>query len=127
MTSELLAKTELFTGADEPLGAVVDGAWTPTSGDPLTVEDPATREPLARFTDSTEADVDRAVVSADRAYREVWRDLGGVRRADILFAVADTIRDGNLPPLMIEPIDFQGLYRAKQAEMTQTGGSFQTN
>lgn len=27
--------------------------------------------------------------------------------------VADAIRDGGLPPLMIEPIDFAGLYRAR--------------
>jgi preprotein translocase subunit SecB len=27
--------------------------------------------------------------------------------------VADTIRDGGMPPLMIEPIDFAALYRAK--------------
>lgn len=93
MTSELLTKTELFTGADDPLGAVVDGTWTPCGGSPITVEDPATREPLAQVTDAAHGDIDRAVVSADRAYREVWRDLGGVRRADILFAVADTIRE----------------------------------
>ena len=31
--------------------------------------------------------------------------------------VADTVRDGGLPPLMIEPIDFAALYRAKAAEM----------
>jgi len=30
--------------------------------------------------------------------------------------VADTIRDGGMPPLMIEPIDFATLFRAKQAE-----------
>lgn len=30
--------------------------------------------------------------------------------------VADVIRDGGMPPLMIEPIDFAALYRAKQAE-----------
>jgi preprotein translocase subunit SecB len=30
--------------------------------------------------------------------------------------VADVIRDGGMPPLMIEPIDFSALYRAKQAE-----------
>ncbi len=33
--------------------------------------------------------------------------------------VADVIRDGGMPPLMIEPIDFVALYRAKQAEMQQ--------
>ena len=30
--------------------------------------------------------------------------------------VADAIRDGGMPPLMIEPIDFGALYRAKVAE-----------
>ena len=33
--------------------------------------------------------------------------------------VADAVRDGGMPPLMIEPIDFAALYRAKQAEMQQ--------
>ena len=38
--------------------------------------------------------------------------------------VADVVRDGGMPPLMIEPIDFAGLYRAKAAQMQQvrTGG-----
>jgi len=31
--------------------------------------------------------------------------------------VADVVRDGGMPPLMIEPIDFSALYRAKAAEM----------
>jgi len=35
--------------------------------------------------------------------------------------VADVIRDGGMPPLMIEPIDFSALYRAKQAEQQSTG------
>jgi preprotein translocase subunit SecB len=33
--------------------------------------------------------------------------------------VADVVRDGGLPTLMIEPIDFAALYRAKAAEMQQ--------
>src|SRR5206468_12222110 len=37
--------------------------------------------------------------------------------------VADVIRDGGMPPLMIEPIDFSALYRAKQAEMQQSAGA----
>lgn len=35
--------------------------------------------------------------------------------------VADVIRDGGMPPLMIEPIDFASLYRARQAEAQQGG------
>jgi preprotein translocase subunit SecB len=30
--------------------------------------------------------------------------------------IADAVRDGGMPPLMIEPIDFGALYRAKAAE-----------
>ena len=33
--------------------------------------------------------------------------------------VADAIRDGGMPPLMIEPIDFAALYRAKAGQMQQ--------
>ena len=33
--------------------------------------------------------------------------------------VADAIRDGGMPPLMIEPIDFASLYRARMAEAQQ--------
>jgi preprotein translocase subunit SecB len=33
--------------------------------------------------------------------------------------VADLVSDGGLPPLMIEPIDFANLYRAKMAEAAQ--------
>ena len=36
--------------------------------------------------------------------------------------VAVVVRDGGMPPLMIEPIDFAGLFRAKAAEMQQRSG-----
>jgi preprotein translocase subunit SecB len=36
--------------------------------------------------------------------------------------VADAVRDGGMPPLMIEPIDFAGLYRARMAEAQQQQG-----
>ena len=36
--------------------------------------------------------------------------------------VADIVRDGGMPPLMIEPIDFAALYRAKAMEMQQMRG-----
>jgi preprotein translocase subunit SecB len=37
--------------------------------------------------------------------------------------VADTIRDGGMPPLMIEPIDFATLYRARMGELQMPGGA----
>jgi preprotein translocase subunit SecB len=33
--------------------------------------------------------------------------------------VADAVRDGGMPPLMIEPIDFLALYRAKAGQLQQ--------
>jgi len=37
--------------------------------------------------------------------------------------VADVVRDGGMPPLMIEPIDFAALYRAKAASLQQAGSA----
>jgi len=37
--------------------------------------------------------------------------------------VADAIRDGGMPPLMIEPIDFASLYRTRMAEGQQVRAS----
>jgi len=36
--------------------------------------------------------------------------------------VSDAIRDGGMPPLMIEPIDFNALYRAKMNEAAARSG-----
>jgi preprotein translocase subunit SecB len=33
--------------------------------------------------------------------------------------ISDAVRDGGMPPLMIEPIDFAGLYRTKTEQMQQ--------
>ncbi|MBL6852003.1 MAG: protein-export chaperone SecB [Alphaproteobacteria bacterium] len=35
--------------------------------------------------------------------------------------ISDVVRDGGMPPLMIEPIDFLGLYRSRAAQMQQQG------
>jgi len=39
--------------------------------------------------------------------------------------IADAVRDGGMPPLMIEPIDFAGLYRSRlqQAQQARTGSA----
>lgn len=36
--------------------------------------------------------------------------------------VADVVRDGGMPPLLIEPIDFAALYRARAGEMQRQDG-----
>ncbi len=36
--------------------------------------------------------------------------------------ISDAVRDGGMPPLMIEPIDFAGLYRSRVEQMGQVRG-----
>jgi len=36
--------------------------------------------------------------------------------------LADAVRDGGFPPLMLEPIDFSGLYYQQQMQAAQNGG-----
>ncbi|MEJ0027771.1 MAG: protein-export chaperone SecB [Rhizomicrobium sp.] len=36
--------------------------------------------------------------------------------------ISDAVRDGGMPPLMIEPIDFASLYRSKMDQMQQVRG-----
>ncbi len=36
--------------------------------------------------------------------------------------IADSVRDGNFPPLMLEPIDFGALYLAQQAQQEAVAG-----
>lgn len=36
--------------------------------------------------------------------------------------LADAVRDGGFPPLMLEPIDFSGLYYQQQMQAAQAGG-----
>jgi preprotein translocase subunit SecB len=36
--------------------------------------------------------------------------------------IADTIRDGNFPPLILEPIDFGALYLAQQQQQEAMAG-----
>jgi len=36
--------------------------------------------------------------------------------------ISDAVRDGGMPPLMIEPIDFAGLFRSRMEQMNQVRG-----
>lgn len=71
----------------------IDGDWTdPLSGEWLDSEDPYTRTSWARVGKGGEADVDRAVRAASRAFESgPWRELTASRRGALMFRVADLI------------------------------------
>ncbi|MBI3674193.1 MAG: aldehyde dehydrogenase family protein [Rhizobiales bacterium] len=70
----------------------IDNGWVqPAGGSFLVTVDPATEEPLAEFARSGAADIDRAVQSAERAFRSDWSRLTPGERSRLLFGLADLI------------------------------------
>ena len=72
-------------------GNYIDGAWADTA-ERVDDVNPATGELLGVFAESGTDDADRAVESAQAAF-ESWRLVPAPKRAEILFRVAELIRD----------------------------------
>jgi alpha-ketoglutaric semialdehyde dehydrogenase len=71
----------------------IDGAWVDSeSGERFEDTNPATGELIGSFPRSTTADTDRAVAAAHEAYAS-WRLYPAPKRAEILFRVAELLRD----------------------------------
>ncbi len=71
----------------------IDGEWVAASdGRSLDIMDPATEEIADTVPVATEADVDRALDAADRAWR-AWREVDAWTRSATLRRVADLVRE----------------------------------
>lgn len=80
-------------GLPDPLGAVIDGEWTAADGtERLPVHDPADLTELAVVAEADFGYVDRAVMSADAAFRGAWRTTAPAARGRVLVALAAAIR-----------------------------------
>ena len=71
----------------------IDGTWQAgDSGDFIESVNPATAEPWARFARGNEADADRAIQAAQRAFSEgPWSAYDARQRADCLVGLADLL------------------------------------
>jgi aldehyde dehydrogenase (NAD+) len=69
---------------------LIDGEFVTGGGAEFTSIDPYSEEPWAVFTEADEADVDRAVESAKRAFDD-WRKTPGIERARLMNALADAV------------------------------------
>src|SRR5215207_2616615 len=78
-----------------PTSSFIDGAFARSGGGDgrITITNPATEETWHDVAAATASDADAAVRGAQRAFEQDWRDMKPGRRADILFAIAKTIRD----------------------------------
>src|SRR5256885_4463871 len=78
-----------------PTQPFIDGDFRGTSGGRIALVDPATEQNWCEVASAGEADVDRAVAGARRAFEQDWRDLAPGKRAEVLFAVARLIRENS--------------------------------
>lgn len=84
----------------------IDGKFVkPTSGDYFETINPATGEVLATVAYANSKDVDKAVKSARKAYKEVWSKLSGKDRGKYLFRIARLIQERAREFSVIETLD----------------------
>ena len=88
----------------ESYGMFIDGAFAGADRTLKTVN-PATEEVLAEVAVAGEADVDRAVTAARRAYDEVWRPMPGRERAKYLFRIARIVQERARELAVLETLD----------------------
>jgi aldehyde dehydrogenase (NAD+) len=113
-----LFQTMAYGPAPEALGAVsewleqhsrrfglfIAGEWTPNGGEIFDSLNPATGKPLARLTQATAGDVDRAVRAARKA-QPAWWALGGHGRARHLYAIARQVQKHSRFLAVLESLD----------------------
>src|SRR5919202_1348205 len=85
-------------------GLFIAGEWTKVGLETFETLNPATAKPLARLTQATPADVDRAVQAA-RAAQEEWWSIGGHGRARYLYALARGIQKHHRFLAVLESLD----------------------
>ncbi|WP_046471719.1 aldehyde dehydrogenase family protein [Allosalinactinospora lopnorensis] len=84
----------------------IDGEFAPAkSGEYLTTVNPADEEPLAEVAVSGEADVDRAVAAARRAFDTVWSAMPGAERGKYLFRIARILQERSRELAVLETLD----------------------
>ena len=71
---------------------LIGGEWTKGSGEPKEVINPATEEVIAMLPSATEADLDRALQSTQRGFRE-WQKLSAEARCDIVVRGCRILRE----------------------------------
>ncbi|GAT66202.1 aldehyde dehydrogenase family protein [Planomonospora sp. ID91781] len=85
-------------------GLFIDGEFTDGAGAAFKTINPATEETLAEVAAASEADVDRAVRAARRAFG-TWSAMPGSERAKYLFRIARIIQERSRELAVLETLD----------------------
>ena len=77
----------------------------PATGESFVTLNPASEEPLASVAQAGEADVDKAVASARKAYDQAWGRMPGRERAKYLYRIARAIQERAREFAVLESLD----------------------
>ena len=86
-------------------GLFIDGEFVDGTGGAIKSINPATEEVLAEVAVASEADIDRAVKAARRAYTRVWSKTSGAERAKYLFRIARLVQERSRELAVLESLD----------------------
>jgi len=104
-------------------GLYIDGAWTRARGGGIPTHDPATETVLEEVGTASQEDVDAAVGAARQALaKPEWADLLPVRRAAVLFTLAELIETHHEELARLETLD-QGQPIGVSREVSVTGAA----
>ncbi len=76
-----------------PTQLLIDGQWRATPAKSLSQTNPATNEVFAEVSSASAADMNDAVLGAQRAFSAGWRDLAPGKRTGLLFNIARVLRE----------------------------------
>ncbi|WP_205843735.1 aldehyde dehydrogenase family protein [Nakamurella deserti] len=83
----------------------IDGVFADGSGADAPTINPGTGETLAQVSQSSVADVDRAVGAARAAYTDVWGPMSGTERGKYLFRIARAVAERSRELAVVETLD----------------------
>src|SRR5215218_7407774 len=86
-------------------GLFIDGEFVDGSGEAFKTVNPATEEVLTEVSSGSEADVDRAVAAARRAYTRVWGPMRPADRGKYLFRIARLLQERAREFAVLESLD----------------------
>ncbi|RBY89879.1 aldehyde dehydrogenase family protein [Blastococcus sp. TF02A-26] len=86
-------------------GLFIDGEFVDGSGEAMKTVNPATEEVLSEVAVGTDADVDRAVKAARRAFTRVWGPMRPADRGKYLFRIARLLQERAREFAVLESLD----------------------
>jgi aldehyde dehydrogenase (NAD+) len=87
-------------------GLFIDGEFAPAEdGRGFATINPATEEELTTVAEAGQADVDRAVAAARKAYERVWSPMPGSERAKYLYRIARILQERSREFAVLESLD----------------------